>query len=256
MASDRTFPILGWRVLALGFAVLGLTALALHDFLPGQPAPKDLPGRPLLAHAVAGVLIVAGSALAWRRTVVAAAMALLAYYGLVVVLLMDGRVMLRHWREYLAYENLAEQLALTAALLVVLAGHAGLEPARAARLIRLGRWAFGACAVVFGGAHFAYMNLTAPLVPKWLPPGQDFWAYATGLCHIAAGLALLTGVQARLAAILLTVMYAAFTPLVHLPMLFADPADHGAWAENATNLALTGAAWVMADSLRRRAGPA
>jgi uncharacterized membrane protein YphA (DoxX/SURF4 family) len=94
------------------------------------------------------------------------------------------------------------------------------------------------------------------LVPKWLPPTQEFWTYATGVGHIAAGLALLTGIQARLAAILLTVMFASFTPLVHLPMLLADPANHFNWSENALNLALTGAAWVMADSLARPLRPA
>ena len=95
------------------------------------------------------------------------------------------------------------------------------------------------------------MNLTAPLVPKWLPPTQEFWAYATGVGHIAAGVAILTGVQARLAAILLTAMYASFTLMVHAPMLLADPASHGNWSENALNLALIGAAWVVADSLAR-----
>jgi uncharacterized membrane protein YphA (DoxX/SURF4 family) len=95
------------------------------------------------------------------------------------------------------------------------------------------------------------MNLTAPLVPEWLPPGQDFWAYATGVAHVAAGIALLTGVQARLAAILLTTMFASFTPLVHLPMLVAHPSSHMNWSENALNLALVGAAWVVADSLSR-----
>jgi uncharacterized membrane protein YphA (DoxX/SURF4 family) len=103
--------------------------------------------------------------------------------------------------------------------------------------------------VLFGGAHFFYMNLTAPLVPHWLPPSQAFWAYATGVGHIAAALAILTGVRARLAAILLTVMYASFTPLVHLPMLLANPSSHWIWSENALNLTLTGVAWVVADSL-------
>jgi uncharacterized membrane protein YphA (DoxX/SURF4 family) len=89
------------------------------------------------------------------------------------------------------------------------------------------------------------------LVPTWLPPSQIFWGYATGLGHIAAGVAILTGVQSRLAAILLTIMYASFTLLVHGPMLLADPANHMIWAENAMNLAEIGAAWVVADSLAR-----
>jgi hypothetical protein len=39
---------------------------------------------------------------------------------------------------------------------------------------------------------------------------------------------------------------------VHLPLLFAVPTNHFYWSENALNLALTGAAWVVADSLRPR----
>jgi hypothetical protein len=56
-------------------------------------------------------------------------------------------------------------------------------------------------------------------------------------------------VQARLAAILLTVMYASFTPLVHIPLLLAHASNFDSWTENALNIALTGAAWVVADSL-------
>jgi len=95
------------------------------------------------------------------------------------------------------------------------------------------------------------MNLTAPLVPKWLPPTQEFWAYATGVGFIAAGVAILTGVQARLAAFLLTAMLASFALLVPGPMLRADPSSHTNWSENALNLAVLGAAWVVADSLSR-----
>jgi uncharacterized membrane protein YphA (DoxX/SURF4 family) len=159
--------------------------------------------------------------------------------------------MLTHYAEFLTYEGVAIQLAIAAGGLIVYAANANIDAALAARLTRLGQLAFGVCALIFGGAHFVYMNLTAPLVPKWLPPAPEFWAYATGVGHIAAGVAILTGVQARLAAILLTAMFASFTPLVHVPMLLADPSSHWIWSENAVNLALTGAAWVVADSLAR-----
>jgi uncharacterized membrane protein YphA (DoxX/SURF4 family) len=82
-----------------------------------------------------------------------------------------------------------------------------------------------------------------------LPPSQEFWGYATGIFHIAGGLALVTGIQARLAAILLTIMYSSFTPLVHVPLVVADSSSHFNWSENALNLILTGIAWVVADSL-------
>jgi hypothetical protein len=46
-------------------------------------------------------------------------------------------------------------------------------------------------------------------------------------------------------------MYVSFTLLVHGPMLLADPSSRMNWSENTLNLALIGAAWVVADSLAR-----
>jgi uncharacterized membrane protein YphA (DoxX/SURF4 family) len=178
-----------------------------------------------------------------------AAAAITAYWVLVVVVLMNGRVWLAHYAEFLPYESGAIQLAIAAGGLIVYAGSADIDAALAARLTRIARVAFGLCLLVFGTAHFVYMSLTAPLVPKWLPPNQEFWGYATGVAHIAAGVAILTGVKARLAAVLLTIMFALFSVMVHIPMVIADPKNHWIWNENAVNLALIGAAWVVADSL-------
>ena len=242
---------LGWRVYGLGVMALAMLCLVWGDFVLGQRVPKDFPGRTALAYAAAAYMLVAGAAVEWRRTAAWGAAALTAYYALVVVILMNGRLVLAHYAEFGAYSGAAEQLAIAAGGLIVYAASAKIDAALAARLTRLGQLAFGICALLFGGAHFFYMNLTVPLVPKWLPPTQEFWAYATAVGHIAAGIAILCGVQARLAAILLTVMFASFTLLVHGPMLLADPSSHMIWTENALNLALTGSAWVVADSLAR-----
>jgi uncharacterized membrane protein YphA (DoxX/SURF4 family) len=251
MSAKRLPLAFGWRVYGLGVMALAMVCLAWGDFDPGQPTPKSLPDRTVLAYAAATFMLVSGAAVEWRRTAASGAAALTAYYTIVVVILMNGRVILAQPAEFGAYSGAAEQLAIAAGGLIVFAANAKLDAAVAARLTRPGQLAFGVCALLFGGAHFFYLNLTVPLVPKWLPLGQTFWAYATGVAHIAAGVAILTGVQARLAAILLTVMFAAFTPLVHLPLLLADPSSHTNWSENALNLALVGAAWVVADSLAR-----
>ncbi len=249
MTAEKTTMAFGWSVYGLGVMALGTVCLAWGGFDPGQPVPKNFPDRTALAYAAAAFMLVAGAAVEWRRTAAWGAAALTAYYALIVIILMNGRVLLAHYTEYLTYEGVAIQLAITAGGLIVYAASAQIDAALAARLTRLGQLAFGVCALVFGGAHFFYMNHTVSLVPKWLPPGQEFWAYATGIGHIAAGVAILTGVQARLAAIVLTAMYASFTPLVHVPMLLADPSSHWNWSENAVNLALIGVAWVVADSL-------
>lgn len=239
----------GRYVYGLGVTALGLLCLVWGVFDPGQPVPADLPALTALAYAAAGFMLVAGAAVVWRQTAPWGAAALAAYYALIVVILMNGRVVLAHGGEFLTYSNLAEQLAIAAGGLIVYAASAGIDAALAARLARLGRLAFGFCALLFGGAHFFYINLTAPLVPSWLPPTQTFWAYATGIGQIAAGVAILTGVQARFATILLTAMYASFSLLVWGPMLLRDPSHHWIWSENALNFALVGVAWVVADSL-------
>lgn len=249
MTAQKSRTTLGWRVYGLGVLAMAMVCLAWGDFDPGQPVPRAFPGRAFLAYAAAAFMLVAAAAALWRRTAAWGAAALALYYALVVVIVMNGRLVIAHYAEYGAYSGAAEQLAIAAGGLILYAAGARIDPARAARLTRLGQLAFGLCALLFGGAHFFYMNLTAPLVPAWLPPSREFWAYATGIGHIAAGLAILTGVQARLAAILLTAMYACFTLLVHAPMLLADPASQMIWAENALNLALIGTAWAVADSL-------
>jgi uncharacterized membrane protein YphA (DoxX/SURF4 family) len=252
MTAGKTTMVFGWRVYGLGVMALGLIGLAWGDFVLGQPVPKNFPDRTVLAYAAAALMLIAGAAVEWRRTTVWGAAALTAYYAFVVIILMNGRLVLAHYAVYGTYEGLAEQLAIMAGGLIVYAASARIDAVQATRLTRLGQLVFGVCALIFGGAHFFYMNLTAPLVPKWLPPTQEFWAYATAVGHIAAGVAILTGVQARLAAILLTAMFASFTLLVHLPMLLADPSSHMNWTENAVNLVLTGVAWVVADSLALR----
>ena len=249
MAAEKPGMDFGRLVYGLGLMAMGLVCLAWGKFDPGQAVPKNFPDRAAFAYAAAAFMLVAGAAVAWRRTAALGAAALAVYYTLIVVVLMDGRGVLAHYAEFGSYSNVAEQLAIAAAGLIVFAATTNIDPVLGARLTRLGQLTFGVCAVLFGGAHFFYMNLTAPLVPKWLPPDQVFWAYAAGIGHIAAGIAILTGVQARLAAILLTIMYASFTPLVHVPLLLADHSQYFTWTENALNIALTGVAWVVADSL-------
>lgn len=253
MPTEKRPMAFGWVVYGLGVIAVAIVGLASKDFVAGQPVSKTFPYRTALACAAGAFMFVAAAAVEWRRTRAWGAAALTAYYGLVVVILMNGRVLLAHYGEFGTYSGIAEQLAIAAGALIVCAASARIDASQAARLTRWGQWMFGVCALLFGGAHFFYMNLTAPLVPKWLPPTQEFWGYATGFAFIAAGMAILTGGRARLAAILLTAMLGVFAVLVHAPMLVANSSSRVNWTENAVNLAIMGAAWVVADSLARSA---
>ena len=109
-------------------------------------------------------------------------------------------------------------------------------------LSRIARILAGASALVFGLAHFNYIDFTASFVPAWIPPSQVFWAWATGAGHLAAGLALFSGYQARLAATLHAAMMGSFAVLVHLPRVIANPEKHEEWIMLAVSSGLAGSA--------------
>jgi uncharacterized membrane protein len=242
----------GWRVYGLGVMALGLASLAFKEFDPGQPVPDHFPYRTVLAYVAGAFIVVAAGAIEWRRTTAWGAAALAVYYGVFVVIVLDGRQLPAHYAEYGIYEGLSMQLALALGALIVYATAANIDAVLSQRITRVCQLAFGICTLIWGGAHFVYMNLTAPLVPKWLPPSQVFWGYATGVCFIAAGVAILTGIKARLAAILLTVMIACFGLLVNDRILLTGPlSSHWNWSESSINLALIGVAWIVAESLPR-----
>jgi len=250
-ANDNTRVELGWRIFGLGIVAFAVIGFIWADFISGQPAPKWLPERTAFAYAAAAFMLVTGAALQWRRTVHWAATALVLYYGVIVLLLENGRVIFKNYNVYGAYSGAAEPLAITAAAVIVYAATANRDAARAARLTRIAQLAFGVAAVLFGLAHFFYMEYTAPLIPKWLPPNQVFWGYATGAFHIMAGAAILTGIQARLGALLAAAMYALFIPLVFVPLLQTEPTSFR-WTELVTTVVLIGVALTVAESFKRR----
>jgi uncharacterized membrane protein YphA (DoxX/SURF4 family) len=237
------------RIYGLAAVVLGLVGLVWGDFAAmWQPEPSGVPGRGALPYAVALAPLLAGLAIQWQRAAGRGALVLTALYGLGVILIDVPRV-IAHPSVFVTWYGVAEQLALVAGGLVAYAYCAKLEPTAAERLSKIGRLIFGVCLIVFGLAHLFYLAYTAKLVPAWLPPGQTFWVYATAAGHFAAGIAILSGVYAHTAAMLLTAMFVVFGILVHAPTIFIDPHTHVNWAENAINFALIGSAWVIAASV-------
>ena len=79
-----------------------------------------------------------------------------------------------------------------------------------------------------------------------------FWAVVTTIAFALAAVALLSGHFALLAARLTTAMIVGFGLLVWLPAPFAEPHNLTSWAGNAENLAIAGAAWIVADYLGER----
>jgi len=114
------------------------------------------------------------------------------------------------------------------------------------------RWAFSASLIAFGLFHFLYHAYIENAVPAWIP-GHAFWTYGIGGAFIAAGLAVWTGIQARLAATLLTIMFGSWVFIVHTPRVAASWSNANEWSSLLIALACCGASWIVRESLAPRA---
>ena len=76
------------------------------------------------------------------------------------------------------------------------------------------------------------------------------WAYLTGITFIAAGVAVVIGVYAQLAAALSTLQMGLFLVLVWVPKIAEGSMTAFQWGEAVVTCALTSAAWVVMDSYR------
>jgi len=116
------------------------------------------------------------------------------------------------------------------------------------RLTSLGRYGFGISLLAFCVVNFIYHDFIAGMIPTWIPAHQ-FWAYFTGIASLAAGVSILTGIQARLALTLLGIMYGSWVLVIHVPYVAAHPHERGMWTDMFITLALSGGAWLIAGSM-------
>jgi len=245
----------GHAVFAAMMIALGILGLIKGDFAPiWFGVPESLPAREMLAYLCALVSLAAGVGLLWKRTAVIAAGVLLVYLLIWMLLFRVAHavavpaVMVNWW-------PCGESAVMVAAAWVLYAWFTG---DRAQRLrfaagdngVRIARVFYGLGLIPLGVAHFAYLKETVVLVPAWLPLPAADWAYFTGGALIAAGVAMIIGVFARLAATLSALEMGLFTLLVWIPMVVAGKPNAFQWGEFVDSCTLTAAAWVVADSYR------
>jgi uncharacterized membrane protein YphA (DoxX/SURF4 family) len=207
----------GWIALAAAMLGLGMLGFITGDFaLNWQPVPAWVPARTTLAYVTAAVFWTLGAGLLVDRYKQTFAIATAVAFFVWAVLL-HGPGVVR-------------------------------DPLFARWSVLAARIAFGVSLPIFGLSHWAYAQFTADMIPAFIP-AHLFWAYFTGAGHIAAGVAILTGVFAHLGAILFAVMVSGFVLLLHVPRVIGDPGSRNEWTMLVIALTITAAAWCAAGSL-------
>jgi hypothetical protein len=238
MTTSTPHSTLGRPVFGVAALAIGLITLAWHD-------SNDWPQLRFLVYAASAAQVAGGAAIQFRRTAKSGAIVLAAGNLVFVLLCVPGIVTAP--RVYNSWGNFFEQFSLFTGAAIIYGRWSSAWSRE--HLNRIARILLGICAISFALEQAFYLDATAKLVPKWIPPSPMFWAVATTVLFALAALAILVNQMALLASRLLTMMLVSFGLLVWVPLLLSDPRSHTNWSELAETFAIAGAIWILADLL-------
>jgi uncharacterized membrane protein len=171
---DREQPTVR-ALFASGMIALSIVRLRYGDFAMGwQAAPTWDLTREVIADVSAALMVLGGIGLLFERTAAWSASVLFLYSALWVLFLKVPGVLKAPLVEG-SWQEMAEIVVLLAGGWVLFAAlgapHHGSTPgfATGKRGLRLAQILFGLALLPLGLAHFVYLDLTARLVPAWLP---------------------------------------------------------------------------------------
>ena len=246
----------GLTLFAVGMVGLGILALVYGDFaLVWQPVAAWVPGRTGLAYASGVLMLLCGAGLLFSATVKLSVRILFPYLIVWTLLKVPALVVAPQIEG--VWLGLGELVMLLAggwtlfAVFAELPEGSVLKFARGEKGIRIARILFAIWVIPVGLSHLFYVEATVSFIPAWIP-FKTFFAYLTGIGHMASGVGVLFGILPRVAAWAEAGMLSVITLLVWAPAIFAAPKTRMPWTAFFISWAITAAVFVVAANVGRR----
>jgi uncharacterized membrane protein len=240
---------IGRYIFGIAVILFGVVTVSWHAFnvLQQTQALGSAPDRAFLTYLLAIIEILAGLAMLWPTTARAGALTLGILFTLLALSWIPGIVAKPN--VYYTWGAFFYVFSEAAGALLVYATFARPASQQLSKLAQFACVSFALCLISFAIEQIEFFAHTAELVPKWIPLGQNFWAWATTVAFFLAAIALIFRRLDLLAAQLTTVMLILFEVLIWLPVCFRNVHNLFNWSENLDTLAIAGAAWIVADYL-------
>ena len=220
--STRTATIL----IAIALIGWGVIHFLVGDFIAGRAPswPENIPGKLIWAYLSGVVLIVSALVLIIPNSKTRVIVTCL---GIVILAWAGGRNL------WIVLSNLdyGGVLTMFGKSITIGSGLLLLSLDKKKSIFRFACVCIGIFFIIGGVQHFIFIDFVKTLVPRWIP-GDAFWSYVAGVGLAAAGIALITGIQRNLAALVSSWMVLIWFLILHIPRGFtadSQPAAINEW---------------------------
>jgi uncharacterized membrane protein YphA (DoxX/SURF4 family) len=254
MPAMRALTLAGRSLFAIAVIGSGVMQIVNASFVRLVPAlPSWVPSQPVLAMIAGGLLVLIGLGIlfGWKRRVAALTVGTTLVF-IFLLLALPGA--LSNPLTGFMWTNPSKTLALAggAFLIASVSAMGSSRPTSAQRSLLIATVLLAIFLIICGVQHFFYAGFVDTLVPAWIPPGQRFWTFFTGVALIAGGVGLLLRRTVRTEALLSGVMVFLWVLLLHIPRAMSEANQANEMAGVFEALAISGVALLIAGSSPRR----